>query len=543
LRGETKKYQIKSLGYLLEVVLLVLVFALSHGNPPPDVNEAHYLVKAKHYWDPGFCPTDFFLSSADAHLCFYWMFGWLTLLFELPVVAWLGRVVSWILIGSALVTLGRKVSKGFLPGVFVGSVFVILTENFHLAGEWVIGGFEAKTIAYGLAFWGANRALESKWSQTWLLVGTASAVHVLAGGWIVLGLLIYRVVTLVRTNKKPARGEVMCLIVGGCLSLGGLVPGLLLSSSDPTVAAEANYLYVHVRLPHHLVVTTFSTERILMFLVMLVGLGFGWRLSSQWRQPSHKLVVYPAVVSLLFAVVGVLITFGLGDDSPLQHRLLRFYFYRTSDVLVPLASSVMACVVVYGVCRESGSGVRLSGSILLLVVGLYLADALGDRYWDPRPRSDVLTLPKSKKKDPLARKENTLRIHRHWQLACLWMKNHSSEDSIAITPLRQQTFKWYAGRGEVVTRKDMPQDAKSLMEWNERRNAVYPFVDGSRSLSRVGNDLLAANCERYDADYLVLTQFSDETRHRFDKDTRFRKMFPPPGKFSYYGVFQFVGKQ
>ena len=89
----------------------------------------------------------------------------------------------------------------------------------------------------------------------------------------------------------------------------------------------------------------------------------------------------------------------------------------------------------------------------------------------------------------------------------------------------------------------MSQDAKSLMEWNERRNAVYPFVDGSRSLSRVGNDLLAANCERYDADYLVLTQFSDETRHRFDKDTRFRKMFPPPGKFSYYGVFQFVGKQ
>ena len=186
---------------------------------------------------------------------------------------------------------------------------------------------------------------------------------------------------------------------------------------------------------------------------------------------------------------------------------------------------------------------RLSGSILLLVVGLYLADALGDRYWDPRPRSDVLTLPKSKKKDPLARKENTLRIHRHWQLACLWMKNHSSRDSIAITPLRQQTFKWYSGRGEVVTRKDMPQDAKSLMEWNERRNAVYPFIDGSRSLSRVGNDLLAANCARYDADYLVLTQFSEETRHRFDKDTRFRKMFPPPGKFSYYGVFKFVGSQ
>ena len=175
MRGETKKYQIKSLGYLLEVVLLVLVFALSHGNPPPDVNEAHYLVKAKHYWDPGFCPTDFFLSSADAHLCFYWMFGWLTLLFELPVVAWVGRIVSWILIGSALVTLGRKVSKGFLPGVFVGSVFVILTENFHLAGEWVIGGFEAKGIAYGFVLIALGNLTCKDWRWVWPYLGAAAA--------------------------------------------------------------------------------------------------------------------------------------------------------------------------------------------------------------------------------------------------------------------------------------------------------------------------------------------------------------------------------
>ena len=543
MRGKTKKYQINLLGYFSEVVLLVLVFALSHGNPPPDVNEAHYLVKAKHYWDSGFCPTDFFLSSADAHLCFYWVFGWLTLLFELPVVAWIGRIISWILIGSALVTLGRKVTKGILTGLFFGTVFVILTEKCHLAGEWVIGGFEAKTIAYGMAFWGLNRALESKWSQAWLLCGVASAFHVLAGGWIVLCLLSVRIGLLVIKKQKLVFGELIYLTLGGCLSLGGVVPGLLLSSSDPTVAAEANYLYVHVRLPHHLVVTTFSTERILMFLVMVVGLGFGWKLSSQWRQPSHKLVVYLAVISLLFAAAGVMITFGLGNGSPLQHRLLRFYFYRTSDVLVPLATGGMACVVVYGVCRESNGGMRLSGSILLLVIGLYLADALGDRYWDPRPRGDVLTLPKSKKKDPLARKENTLRIHRHWQLACLWMRNNSPKDAIAITPLRQQTFKWYSGRGEVVTRKDMPQDASSLMIWNERRNAVYPLVDGSRSLSRVGNDLLAANCVRYDADYLVLTQFSEETRHRFDQDPRFIKMFPREGDFSYYGVFKFVGTQ
>ena len=66
---------------------------------------------------------------------------------------------------------------------------------------------------------------------------------------------------------------------------------------------------------------------------------------------------------------------------------------------------------------------------------------------------------------------------------------------------------------------------------------------GMRGLSRVSNDLLAQNCERYDAEYLVLTQFSKESRQRFDNDSRFVKMFPPDGKFSYYGVFKFVGSR
>lgn len=539
--AKTEKKNIKWIGYLLEVGFLVLFFAVSHGSPPPDANEAHYLAKAKHYWDVGFAPKDFFLSSADAHLVFYWACGWLTLFFELPVVAWIGRLVSWVLIGSALVSLGHKLNKGPLAGLFMGSMFVVFSEYCHLAGEWVIGGFEAKTLAYGLGFWGLNRSLSEKWSQTWILLGAASAFHVLAGGWMVLCLLPSRIFQL-RRGTPLRRRELFCLLAGACISLGGLIPGLMLSNADSNVAAQANYLYVHIRLPHHLVVTTFATERIVMFLIMTTGLLIGWKLSVQWRQKTHRRILLPALASLVVAAMGVLITFGLGDDSPLQHRLLRFYFYRTSDVLIPLAVGAFASILVFGVARETGKGLRLRGSILLLVMGLYLGDVLTERYWDPRPRGDVLALPHSKKFDPEARRENTLRIHRHWQSACLWMKHHSPKNALAITPLRQQTFKWYAERAEVVTRKDMPQDAVSLLEWHQRRQTVYPFVDGMRSLSRVSNDLLAENCRRYGAQYLVLTQFSEQSRNRFDGDQRFKKRFPANGKFSYYGVFEFVGE-
>ena len=38
-----------------EVVWISLIFFLVAGSPPPDAGESHYLVKAKHYWNPAWC--------------------------------------------------------------------------------------------------------------------------------------------------------------------------------------------------------------------------------------------------------------------------------------------------------------------------------------------------------------------------------------------------------------------------------------------------------------------------------------------------------
>ena len=78
----------------LEIALIFVVFFVAGGAPVPHVNETHYLAKAKHYWDPAWCAGDFFLESADAHTLFYWPFGWLTRWFSLPVVAWIGPLVT-----------------------------------------------------------------------------------------------------------------------------------------------------------------------------------------------------------------------------------------------------------------------------------------------------------------------------------------------------------------------------------------------------------------------------------------------------------------
>ena len=46
-----------------EWLLIAAVFAAAGAWPVPDVNEAHYLPKARHAFDPSWCEGDFFLES------------------------------------------------------------------------------------------------------------------------------------------------------------------------------------------------------------------------------------------------------------------------------------------------------------------------------------------------------------------------------------------------------------------------------------------------------------------------------------------------
>ncbi len=103
----------------LEIAMIVLVCFLFAGSPPPGVNEAHYLAKAKQYWEPSWCPGDPFLESADAHLVFYWSFGWLTKLFSLTTCAWIGRFLTWALLAWAW----RRLSWTIWPKQWMGLIF------------------------------------------------------------------------------------------------------------------------------------------------------------------------------------------------------------------------------------------------------------------------------------------------------------------------------------------------------------------------------------------------------------------------------------
>ena len=341
-----------------EVGLVFLVFFIQGAVPVPEVNEPYYLGKAIHFWNPHWAANDFFLNTADCHKVFYFTFGWLALWLAPPALAWTGRLLTWALLAWAW----RRLSFAVVPrawwAVPTAVLLVVLMKGFPMAGEWIIGGVEAKGFAYVLVFLGLEAILRNRWRRAWLLLGGASAFHVLVGGWsaVAAGL----VWLLSPRDRLPLRSLWPWLLGGLTLSMFGVIPALRLSwGVDPQLVREADVIYVYERLPHHLVPSQFppllinllpgltsrtiAVDRIYLFL----GLTFAYFVVDRLVPgggPRRRLRWF-TVGSLVIAAVGMGVNMLHRWDEELAAGLLKYYWFRLSDVTVPLAAALLAADV------------------------------------------------------------------------------------------------------------------------------------------------------------------------------------------------------
>ena len=168
---------------LAEIAAVLAVFFLEGSWPVPDVNEPYYLTKAVHYWNPGWLAHDFFLQTADTHRVFYFAIGWLSWWLSPTAMAWVGRLVTWILLAWGW----QRLSVAILPrrwlAVLTAALLVLMSRRLNMAGEWVVGGVEGKGFAFALVLFALAELVRERWNRAWLLLGAAGAFHVLVGGW------------------------------------------------------------------------------------------------------------------------------------------------------------------------------------------------------------------------------------------------------------------------------------------------------------------------------------------------------------------------
>ncbi|MBX9792645.1 MAG: hypothetical protein K2Y37_27405 [Pirellulales bacterium] len=473
---------------LLATLVVLVVFALEGAWPVPDVNEPHYLSKARHFWEPRWLAGDFFLDAPHAgplqrlresHLVFFVTCGWWSRWLTLTQVALVGRVLTWLGLAYAW----QRLSRALLPStertapVLAGlsaALFVAANNWCQMAGEWMIGGFEAKPVAYIFVLLAVEQLVSGRWTTALAWAGVAAAVHPVVGAWTAV---LAAATWVSRPTDRPSPGSLLRgAALAAVLALAGVVPAALMNWSD--TVSQANEIYVFRRASHHLLPQAFGAWHMLRFTLLLVfWIAVCWRAQheNEYLEEDAELEEFAleqarlrrlVLCSLLLVGCGILVSWCCWWQPRLLSAILRYYWFRMADVLLP-AGAVFAWLGWLLTClarehtvtdRRPRLLARASLTLTAVVALAYLVSHGSQAVWADRPRGDGPT---------------KVLDYGDWRAACDWAAANTPRDALFITPKSSQTFKWHAERRELATWKDMPQDAAGIAEWWRRLVDLY----------------------------------------------------------------------
>lgn len=481
---------------LVEVLLIVMVFFIATGDVAPNVNESHYLCRLKHYWDPEWCKGDLFLDSSDTQVLFIWMFGWVTRFVSLTATAWIGRVLAWSLLAWSWQRLSWRLVPRPLASVLSAALFVALNLQLHLAGEWVVGGVEAKCFAYAFVLMAIREVMDGRWNWEWGLLGAATAFHPIVGGW--SGLICVGIWLLDSRRERLPLTMMPGFAAGAMIALVGILPALALTWHVPAdVVDESSQLYVFDRLPHHLAPLTLPQEELTrrvaghaLLLGAFLVLSLVTRATGS-ASASLRVVTRFAWGAVLLAVIGFSIEIAFKDHPSLAAKLLRYYWFRMTDFGAAMAVALQLTSLIAEEIRRRRAWAGPLLVITLALVGWFYSYTAWTRY-----------------ENRMAPADRKAADFENWVEVCDWVAANTPPNSLFITPRLNLSFKWRTGRPEVANRKDIPQDAPGIVEWHRRLKEIFTIEFGGQeqsvdSVGPLGTERVLELARKYHAAYVL----------------------------------------
>ncbi|MCA9050820.1 MAG: hypothetical protein KDA89_18910 [Planctomycetaceae bacterium] len=535
---------------VLSVVSILFIGVSLLHVPIPGINEPHYLTKARNFADPTWCHRDAFLTSGNAHFVFFALTGPLLKTFRFEQVAVGGRILSLLLLAAGWVSVARQLRLKPVTVISAACAYCLLTLIGSFSGEWIIGGFESKVPAYGLALpavaaWlraqsrCAQRTTESPTSG-WCLrsyavagfwAGAAVAVHPVVGLWFCIGIGMSELLLLPMhmLSSSPDKPEFRQRSVGVWLthvttfaatalaaSLPGLIPAVrLLLSADlpPAKADEAAFIQVFWRLAHHLDPSAFPPTAWwyagVLCAVTLIGFALSQpgcgRIARDTPHPDDKGLSHPGLPQ-----AGQTQSNSATDADNLRQRAVR------AGMASLLLSAFLIAVagVVIGWHQQPAIELpdwprraallkfypfRFFDGLLPMAAAWFISSAaqrLIGRYRIAGHKlpsvTFVVVAMVAVWLSAAALRTNPATAYTHrslvdWIDACHWIRDNTNNDDLCFTPRESFGFKWFAERAEYVCFKDCPQDAPGILEWNRRLWVVYHWGNSSYKDQRFDN--------------------------------------------------------
>ena len=254
--------------------------------------------------------------------------------FTLSIFDWLPallllRIVNYIIFAYGLSRLIKQLNLPLIQSLILLELFFISPQCL-IAGEWIFGGVEAKTFAYGFIFIALSFYLSKRFNRAICLLILASYFHILVGFWVTVSLLLHFLIF----NRKL----VSVIKLGGFYSLG-LTPLLLFvifqNQLQEIVVPDSfsfGINYVNFRVPHHTQIFNNYQLFSLTTLGVLLHVSFlFWSVKLVNQRDSTLIELWLIVNSIIMLVILI----AMIDEYILSDQLSLFfaiYPYRLSSL-------------------------------------------------------------------------------------------------------------------------------------------------------------------------------------------------------------------
>ncbi|MCB0713163.1 MAG: hypothetical protein KDD67_12605 [Ignavibacteriae bacterium] len=420
-------------------------------------NEVDVLPSARQQAEGEWLPGDWYLNREIGYrMVFNGMVGPLISSLGFIYGAVVGRLLLYLLFATAVLYFFRTFNIRFAFGLLL--LILFLNNQSLIAGEWMAGGLETKAVAWPLALFAIAAFARKNWSLGLATAGAALSFHILVGIYLLpcIGL------ALLLNRKEYPIGKILkrgwIFVLTGSWGLYAIVRQLIAGSGG----GEGWSIYVNLRVPHHVLPDLWKGS--FWIVELLVGVFAAILLLRIARSPQLRFFAALVLGSAFLFGIGLIIWLAGVTD------LLRFYWFRFPDTVIPFAVAMMIALLLSYLFERYPAGGSVQES-----AGDSLARSRS-RSWSRMKQGGelaliglLLVLSVSE----IVRKIQTFDPVLGWGATPYvpmfdWIGENTPKNATFMIDPAMQEFYVRAERSLFVSFKHSPQSAEDMVEWYRR---------------------------------------------------------------------------